>query len=92
MHRMAWALTLAAVSAGNNIAARMAMMAITTRSSISVKPRRCYGTGIRSGQSRLGRIPLSYSSGISDLLLEPVKLTGISDGIGHDILAVDDDR
>jgi len=26
---------------GNNIAARMAMMAMTTSSSISVKPRRC---------------------------------------------------
>ena len=36
---------LCRVNAGNNIAARMAMMAITTRSSISVKPRRVW-TGI----------------------------------------------
>src|SRR5208337_5154378 len=35
------ALSLAAASAGNRIAAKMAIMAITTSNSIKVKPRRC---------------------------------------------------
>jgi hypothetical protein len=35
---MALALSFALASAGNNMAARMAMIAITTNSSISVKP------------------------------------------------------
>ncbi len=34
-----WALSLARARAGNNSAARMAMMAITTSNSMSVKPR-----------------------------------------------------
>ncbi len=34
-----WALSLARASAGNNNAASMAMMAITTSNSMSVKPR-----------------------------------------------------
>jgi hypothetical protein len=38
--RICWALALAFESAGNSIAARMAMMAMTTSSSISVKPPR----------------------------------------------------
>src|SRR5204862_344616 len=38
MHRMPWALALALAKAGNNRPARMAMMAITTNSSIKVKP------------------------------------------------------
>src|ERR1017187_2131572 len=39
MHWMPWALSLPLLSAGSSRAARMAMMAITTSSSISVKPR-----------------------------------------------------
>jgi len=39
-HRMAWALALALLNAGNSIAASMAMIAITTRSSINVKAHR----------------------------------------------------
>src|SRR5439155_21105187 len=39
MHMMPWALVLALAKAGNSRAARMAMMAITTKSSINVKPR-----------------------------------------------------
>ena len=35
-----WALSLARLKAGSNIAAKMAMMAITTRSSMRVKARR----------------------------------------------------
>src|SRR5882672_504835 len=38
MHDMAWAFCLARPSAGNNKAARMAMIAITTSNSINVKP------------------------------------------------------
>ena len=38
MHWMPWALIFAPLNAGNNIAARIAMIAITTSSSISVKP------------------------------------------------------
>src|SRR5271167_3803803 len=38
MHCRAWALVLALLKAGNSIAARMAMMAITTSNSIRVKP------------------------------------------------------
>ncbi len=38
MQEMAWALILAFDSAGRSMAASMAMMAITTNSSISVKP------------------------------------------------------
>src|SRR6266850_294944 len=41
MHCAAFAFSLAALRAGNNIAARMAMMAMTTRSSINVKPISC---------------------------------------------------
>src|SRR5437667_433773 len=37
---MAWALVLALLNAGNNIAAKMAMMAITTSSSMRVNPKR----------------------------------------------------
>jgi hypothetical protein len=40
MQLIAWALTLAFDRAGNNIAARIAMIAITTKSSIKVNPRR----------------------------------------------------
>ena len=40
MQEMPWAFCLALVSTGNSRAAKMAMMAITTRSSIKVKPRR----------------------------------------------------
>jgi protein-S-isoprenylcysteine O-methyltransferase Ste14 len=36
MHWMPWALVLALLNAGNSIAARMAMMAMTTNSSIKV--------------------------------------------------------
>ena len=36
MHWIAWALTFALLNAGNNIAVRIAIMAITTRSSMSV--------------------------------------------------------
>jgi hypothetical protein len=35
---MPWALALALDNAGNNMAARMAMIAITTSNSIKVKP------------------------------------------------------
>src|ERR1700690_149460 len=38
MHWARWALSLALVSAGNNKAARIAMMAMTTSSSIKVNP------------------------------------------------------
>src|SRR5690242_8779482 len=38
MHRICWAFVLAEESAGSSIAARIAMIAITTRSSIKVKP------------------------------------------------------
>src|SRR5208337_1393884 len=38
MHCRAWALVLALLKAGNSIAAKMAMMAITTSNSKSVKP------------------------------------------------------
>ena len=38
MHWMPWALSLARVKAGKSRAARMAMMAMTTSSSINVKP------------------------------------------------------
>src|SRR5881394_1985163 len=37
-HRACWALALADASAGRSIAARIAMMAITTKSSINVNP------------------------------------------------------
>src|SRR5258708_32893407 len=49
MHEIAWALIFALLNAGNNNEARIAMMAITTRSSISVKARRVFdGDLIRS--------------------------------------------
>jgi len=38
MHETDWALIFALVRAGNNIAAKMAMIAITTNNSIKVKP------------------------------------------------------
>jgi hypothetical protein len=38
-HWMRWALALAAARVGSSIAAKIAMMAITTNSSIRVKPR-----------------------------------------------------
>ena len=38
MQEMACALCFAAVNAGSSMAAKMAMMVMTTRSSISVKP------------------------------------------------------
>src|SRR6266704_1208013 len=38
-HAVAWALDLALLKAGNSMAARMAMMAMTTRSSIKVNAR-----------------------------------------------------
>jgi hypothetical protein len=40
MHFIPCAFALALLKAGNNIAARMAMIAMTTRSSIKVKPTR----------------------------------------------------
>lgn len=88
---MAWALTFAAVNAGNNIAARMAIMAITTKSSISVKPRRVIDREEIRSEPVLP-VNLMLFSRISDLLLEPIKLAGINDGIGHDILSTDDGR
>jgi hypothetical protein len=39
MHFTVWALSFAFESAGNSIPARIAMIAITTRSSIKVNPR-----------------------------------------------------
>src|SRR5882724_1647054 len=49
MHEIAWALIFALLSAGSNNEARIAMMAITTRSSISVKAWRVFdGDLIRS--------------------------------------------
>src|ERR1017187_386743 len=47
VHLMRWALALAPASAGSSIAARMAMMAITTNNSISVKP--CFFWKCRTG-------------------------------------------
>jgi hypothetical protein len=38
MHWIPWAWTFALAKAGNNIAAKMAIMAITTNNSINVKP------------------------------------------------------
>src|SRR5438876_755394 len=47
MHIMPWALSLDLLRAGRSIAARMAMMAITTSSSISVQPEsRCWKIGL----------------------------------------------
>ena len=43
MHDTAWALHLALLNAGSNIAAKIAMIAITTRSSMSVKPVQGFG-------------------------------------------------
>ena len=40
MHLMPWALSFARLKAGSKSAARMAIMAMTTSNSISVKPRR----------------------------------------------------
>src|SRR5579859_6646697 len=90
MHPIACALTFAAFSAGNNMAARMAMMAITTRSSISVKPgRRADRDLIRSKPA--SRLQLGEFVSINELLLEPEILLGPGDGIGHGVLAGDKD-
>src|SRR5438874_13225487 len=43
MHWMPWALTFALASAGKSNPARIAMMAMTTKRSISVKPRNQMG-------------------------------------------------
>src|SRR5438045_1513734 len=45
--------SLALPSAGSNIAARMAMMAMTTNSSIKVKPRRAFGRMLQMKSLRL---------------------------------------
>src|ERR1700690_529985 len=90
MHCIAWARTFALLRAGNNSAARMAMMAITTRSSISVKPWRAFDWNlIRPKPPALAQ--LNWFASIDDfkLLLEPVELLGTGDGIGHDVLPVD---
>ena len=79
MQKAAWALILALLRAGNKSAARIAMMAITTRSSISVKSWRDFDR--------------NFTWQRCDLLLrelEPVKLLGAGDRIGYDILPIDD--
>src|SRR2546425_2478494 len=43
---MPWALVLALLNAGNSMAARMAMMAMTTRSSMRVNPRAIFLTAV----------------------------------------------
>src|ERR1051325_4614793 len=48
MHWTPWALSLARPSAGNSMAARIAMIAITTSSSIRVNPRRQMRSGDRA--------------------------------------------
>src|SRR6266404_4610981 len=77
-----WALVFALLRAGNNIAARIAMMAITTRSSISVKAWRAFDWDFISVRD--------YDS----LWREPqtVKLPGPCDSISDDVLPIDDDR
>src|ERR1035441_7025927 len=53
MHLMALAFSFARASAGNSRLARMAMMAITTSSSIRVNPWRRFGWDSRSEPSRV---------------------------------------
>src|SRR6266404_3168868 len=79
---MPWALIFALLRAGSSSAARMAMMAITTRSSISEKARRVVDWNF-----------ISVNDYDSSLLWEPqpVKLLGVRDRIGGDVLPIDDD-
>src|SRR5258708_3763980 len=77
MQWIAWPLIFALLSAGNNIAARIAMMAITTSSSISVKARPVFEWNF-------------IAIGEYGLLLEPVKLRSARDGIGHIVMKITD--
>src|SRR5258707_14523425 len=81
MQWVAWPLHFALPRAGNNIAARIAMMAITTSSSISVKARRVLDSDFISVNDYDSLLPEP----------EPVKLLGAGDGIGHGVLPIDDD-
>src|SRR6266545_4210491 len=65
MHRMACALIFALLKAGSSIAARMAMMAITTSSSIRVKPSFSLGP-----EKQLARNPVNED--FSDFIVFPL--------------------
>ena len=56
-HCVRLAFSLARPSAGNNIAARMAMIAMTTSNSISVKPGRCGGDDFMVTPKTVARMP-----------------------------------
>src|SRR5947207_15564339 len=62
MHEVAWARAFALLSAGNNMLARIAMIAMTTSNSINVKP------GCPRRQPALPAAPLFCSVFIDDLL------------------------
>lgn len=88
MQPAASALTLAALNTGKSIAARMAIIAITTRSSIRVKP-----WGVLDDTTLCFRpaegLKIVFSLRINYLVLEPEKLLVPGNGIGHHVLAVD---
>ena len=89
MHSSAWALAFAEANTGNNIPARMAMMAITTRSSISVKAWRVVDCDLIrpkliSPENEFLGLHKRLIAGAGNMLV-------VGDGIGHNILAVDDD-
>src|SRR2546426_5037011 len=67
---MRLALSFDCANAGNNIAAKIAMIAITTRSSTNVKPRRSLGRRISIlGFGRLRQCVHSASELITELLI-----------------------
>lgn len=88
MQFAASALTLAAFNTGNRTAANMAIMAITTRSSISVKPPGAPNDTGRGFEPVPGLI-MVFPSRIKYLFLEPEELLVSGNRIGHNILSVD---
>src|SRR5438552_2260883 len=67
MHWIPWALTFALARAGSSKPARMAIMAMTTRSSMSVKPCAVDGRAGTNGLMQLGRSIVT--NGISPKLI-----------------------
>src|SRR5208283_4699614 len=72
MHWMPWAFCLPLLNAGRSSAARMAMIAITTSSSISVNPRDLR----RLGEQR--DIHAEYSASISGALVRLAPASGLA--------------
>jgi hypothetical protein len=88
MHLIELAFAFAFAKAGKSIPARMAMMAMTTRSSIRVKPRRIRdgwspSVMATSGFSNIGlRNPHRVKGGVADRL-QHLRFGGMPDELGE---------